>query len=148
VAGANSAQGSLDEAVLDGVPSRRAARTYADFGENRTQVRVNRSGAKAEPFGDLSVGQSGCDQLHDVHLAGRQLVRKRLFRDSNQERCCIVLYGAQHNSQGTEKRPALFELRGLLCQAVLDRVASRGAAVRNRQLAEDFPQVCVHGAAT
>jgi hypothetical protein len=55
---------------------------------------VNRSGAKTEPFGDLAVGQAGCDQLQDAHLAGRQLIRKRLVRDYTRydaALCCTVL---------------------------------------------------------
>ena len=136
----------LDQAVLDGVASGSASRAHADLGEDRAQMGVNRSGADTEPVGDLAVGQAGCDQLQDAHLAGRQLIRKRLFRDLHQVRCCIVLYGAQHNSQGSERCSALFELPGSLGQAVVDRVAGRRAAVRNGQLAEDLPEVRMYGA--
>ena len=39
---------------------------------------------EAQPIGDLSVGQAGGNQLQDVDLAGRQLIRKGLVRDSHQ----------------------------------------------------------------
>ena len=136
----------LDQGVLDGVASGSASRADADLGEDRAQMGVNRSGAETQPFGNLAVGQAGCDQLQDAHLAGRQLIRKRLFRDLHQVRCCIVLYGAQHNSQGMERCSTLFEVRWSLREAVVDRVAGRRAAVRNGQLTEDFPEVRMHGA--
>ena len=136
----------LDQGVLDGVASGSASRADADLGEDRAQMGVNRSGADTEPVGDLAVGQAGCDQLQDAHLAGRQLIRKRLFRDLHQVRCCIVLYGAQHNSQGSRDAQRYSNTAGSLGQAVVDRVAGRRAAVRNGQLAEDFPEVRMHGA--
>ena len=81
----------LDEAVLHGVAGGRAARPDADFGEDRAEVRVDSAGTKAEPIGDPSVGQAGCDQLQDVHLSGRQLIRKRFARDSHQQDGCIAV---------------------------------------------------------
>jgi len=137
----------LDQGVLDGVASGSASRADADLGEDRAQMGVNRSGAETEPFGDLAVGQAGCDQLQDAHLAGRQLIRKRLFRDLHTRYdaalCCTVLSITVRHSTEAQRYS---NCAGSLGQAMVDRVAGRRAAVRDGQLAEDFPEVRMHGA--
>src|SRR4029077_2150131 len=72
---------SLNQAVLDGVASRRATRADADLAEDRAQMCVDGTRAQAERFGDLSVGQARGDQLQDVHLSGCQVIRIRLAQD-------------------------------------------------------------------
>ena len=97
--------------MLHRVASRRAARANADLGEDGAEVGVNRTGAEAEPIGDLSVGQPGCDQLQNVHLAGRQLIRKRLARDSRTRTHNALCYTVLSITVTDEETPARLTLR-------------------------------------